>query len=69
MVEGNKKVVVTVDVLGNTEIDAQCFVGESCKDTTELFAMALAGTVTGEDTKPEFYESEGVGEKEPNMRM
>jgi len=56
---------IRVDKLGDTKIDAEGFVGESCKDATAAVELALAGT-TKTEHKPEFYDTE-TGEKDKNL--
>jgi hypothetical protein len=50
---GVKKVVVEIDLEGNTTVNAEGFEGEGCKEATEPVARAL-GKITETRVKPEF---------------
>jgi len=55
MVAGNKEVVVKISPDGEkVEVDANGFVGGTCKDFMKNVMNAL-GTVQEEKKKPEFY--------------
>lgn len=63
-----KQIKITVSPIGDTKIDAEGFVGESCESATKALEIALAGGNTKKDHKPEFYESEGQRETQ-NLRF
>lgn len=54
---GQRKVVVTIDQMGNAKIDAQNFVGVSCDAATQPIEQALSGAAAVEvrDNKMEYY--------------
>ena len=51
---------MTIDLDGNTNIEAQGFNGKGCKDSTKAIEQAL-GTVTNVKQKPEFYAAQTTG--------
>ena len=58
------KVLVHVDPLGNVSIDAEGFKGQKCEEVTAVLEQSFAGIAGDRNRKPEYYESEGVGQAE-----
>jgi hypothetical protein len=53
----DKKLIVTISPDGTSvKVEAEGYVGESCKDATQLLIEAL-GTMTDDQDKPELYHS------------
>lgn len=51
-----KKVTVTVNKDGTTEIDVDGVKGSGCQKYTDAVLKALGGSVIKDEKKPEFYE-------------
>ena len=60
-----KKIIITIDKIGNPTIEAEGFVGESCKDATKGLIAAFGGKTKIED-KPEILMME---EEETHSEM
>lgn len=56
------QIEITVDELGNTEIEAIGCPGPSCQSLTEAFEKAL-GTKTADRKNPEFYGRQNQGQQ------
>lgn len=53
---GQKSIEIKFDAFGNTKIDAQGFVGNSCAVETGAYLNVLRGDKTDETKKPEYYQ-------------
>jgi len=53
-----KKVTVTINRDGTTEIDVNGVQGSGCQKYTDAVLKALGGEVIKDDKKPEFYQSD-----------
>lgn len=51
-----KQVTIKVDVFGNTKVDAEGFVGNTCATATKPFLTALQGKTAAEELKPEYHQ-------------
>lgn len=49
-----KKITITIDQEGNSEIDVQGYTGSQCTEVTKAIEQAL-GTVVEREKKPEFH--------------
>lgn len=65
----DKKIVITVNKLGDTKIDAVGFVGNECLAATQSVEQALAGTVGERNLKPEFDQPAETGNIEQDLRL
>ena len=57
-----KSVKITIDATGKAKVDALNFQGVGCESATRAFQEVFAGKTTGENYKPEYYETESTGQ-------
>ena len=57
-----QRILIHVDPLGNVSIDAEGFKGQKCEEVTAVLEASFAGIAGDRQHKPEYYESEGVGQ-------
>lgn len=53
-----KTIVVQIDPMGNTKIEALGFNGVGCEQATKALEERLGGGEVVRETKPEFYQEE-----------
>lgn len=51
-----KQVTIKFDAVGNTQIEADGFVGNTCEDATKVFEDAFGGVEQGREQKPEYHQ-------------
>jgi hypothetical protein len=62
-----KQVVITIDAIGNSKLEAENFNGVGCAEATSQIEIILGGDNTdnkSKDFKPEFYAQAGVEQKQ-----
>ena len=57
------RIEITVTADGNTAVETKGFTGASCKTASAPYEQAV-GSKTGERLKPEYHQTEQVGEAE-----
>lgn len=62
----SQKIIVSVDRMGNTKVEAEGFTGGACTDATAAIEQALAGAPGGVERtyKDSWYESQGQHEEQ-----
>lgn len=56
-----EKIVVTIDAVGRTSIDAQGFAGKSCTEATQQIEIAIGGGAVKRTPKPDMYRNASAG--------
>lgn len=59
-----RQIRIRIDQAGNVRYEAEGFVGNSCKEATQVFEQAFVGTSKKDEDKPEAFAQGGTHQEQ-----